>query len=422
MTEGTDRTSPTTAPRAPEVRPVHGPEVDACYDVVAKVFGMARSSPEGTEAERLVLPDERLLGAVTDRGEVVGTAGSYLFDLSMPGGELLGVAGVTNVGVLPTHRRRGILRSLMTHQLEAVAAEGLPAAILDASEAGIYGRFGYGMASRYSVWTIRCDDATFVTEAPARTVRFVDQAEAAPVLAPIYDAALRSSPGDVSRVPKWWELLLRRTERWKGGGNLYVAVVDPDPSAGEPGGYVIYSVGSGRDGDIFSISIRELVSASPDTAAALWRFCLDVDLASHVSAEVAVDDPLIWRLADPRAARTKEVRDYLFVRLLDVEKAYSARRWSAPVDLVVEVRDGLRPDVAGRYRLVGGPDSSSCVRTGDPADLELDVADLGSLLLGGFAPSNLAAAGRIRELTPGALAAADAAFRWSRAPFCRTRF
>jgi predicted acetyltransferase len=408
-----------------QVRTVVGDELATWFDVVAKAFGQARADDAHSRAERLVLPEDRATGAFAPGGGMVGATGAYGFGLVVPGGATVPAAGVTDVAVLATHRRRGVLRAMMAHQLDDAAARGEAVAVLNATEATIYGRFGYGMASRYAVWQLDPRATAFASPAPVRAVRFVPQDEAAAVVAPLYDASLGARPGQVARPPAWWDLLLGQTETWKGGGQFFVAVVDPDPDGPdgpEPGGYALYSLAEGGPGGRFRLVLRELVSASDETAAALWRFCLDVDLVTEVVAEVAVDEPLLWRLADSRAARSREVRDYLFVRVLDVEASLAARRWAAPVDLVLEVADGFRPQVAGRYRVRGDRTTSSCEHTDAPADLALDVADLGSLLLGGFAPSALAAGGRVRECRPGALARADAAFPWAPAPFCATRF
>src|SRR5690606_25085468 len=145
------------------------------------------------------------------------------------------------------------------------AARGEAMAVLNATESAIYGRFGYGMATRYAVWELDPRHATFARPAPARSVRFVPQAEAAGVLAPIYDAAFAARPGQVARPPAWWELLLGETATWKGGGAFFVAVVDPDPDAGdggEPGGYVVYALQGGGPNGWYRLAVRELVSAS----------------------------------------------------------------------------------------------------------------------------------------------------------------
>lgn len=410
------------------VRPLRPDDWDGVHAVMGAVFAHGRSADHEAPEQRLLeTPGARVIVA-DDAGTIAGTAAAYRFELTMPGGGVLPAAGVTNVGVLPTHRRRGLLRALMDHQLADVVADGLPIAVLDASEAAIYGRFGYGMASRYAVWEIDPARAAFLAPVPERRLRLIPQDEAPAVLAPLYEAARRRRPGAVSRPDPWFELLLGRVEGWKLGGRFQVVVAEPVD--GDPGGYAVYTMGPGGPGGWFVNQVREVVAATDDTAAALWRYLLDLDLVERVRAEVAVDDPLLWRFVDPRAVRTVELRDYLFARVLDPVVVLAARRYAAEVDLVVAVDDPLgriRPPRGatppGRIHVMGGPDGAEATETDRPADLRVGITELGALCLGGVAPSVLASAGRhVEACTPGALSAADRAFPWTPAPFCATRF
>jgi predicted acetyltransferase len=414
----------------PTVRPLRDDQDWAgALAVMGTVFG-AGPDTEGEAAERRLLetPGARNLVAVDPGETVVGCAGAYRFDLTLPGGTTVPAAGVTNVGVLPTHRRQGLLRALMEHQLADAVDDGLPIAVLDASEASIYGRFGYGLASRYAVWEIDPRRSAFLAPVPRRRLRLLDQVQAAPVLAPLYEAARRSRPGAVSRPDPWFELLLGRHQSWKLGGRFQVVVAEPEGD--DPGGYALYSLEPGGPTGWFVNQVREVVAATEATAAALWRYLLDVDLVELVRAEVAIDDPLLWRFEDPRAPRTVQLRDYLFARVLDPQVVLSARRYAGDVDLVVQVDDpqgriraprGGTP--VGRLHVTGGSDGASAAETGRPADLVVGITELGALCLGGVAPSTLVAAGRhVVESTPGALRAADRAFPSTPAPFCATRF
>lgn len=380
-------------------------------------------SPAVAAAEQSVLPAGQVL-VVTDgdpaTGQVVGTAGSYRFALSLPGGNAIDVAGVTNVGVLPTHRRRGILRRLMVRQHDDFAAEGLAASVLNASDARIYGRFGYGMASRYATVCLDARRAAFAHPTPKRRLRLMRSAAAGGVLPGLYDAAVAARPGTLSRSPQWWRMMLGDTEMWKGGGHHEVVVADADGD--DPGGYALYRVA--LDGDDVTVTVREVVAATAATQAVLWRYLADIDLARTITAEVAVDDALTWLLDDPRALATLAVRDFLFLRVLDTAAVLGARAWRVPVDVVIEVTDPFRPDgaAAGRFRVSGDADGSVCETTAAPADLALGVDALGSLVLGGADAAVLAAAGRITEQRRGAVAHAATAFGWSPAPYCATRF
>ena len=390
---------------------------------VDRVVFAETPTPAVAAAEQSVLPADRVL-TVTDgdaaTGQVVATAGSYRFDLTLPGGTTLPVAGVTNVGVLPTHRRRGLFRRLMVRQHDDIAAEGLAVAVLNASDARIYGRFGYGMASRYAVVRIDTHRSSFATAPPTRNLRLMRSANAGDVVPALYDAAAATRPGTLSRSAAWWAMMLGDTEMWKGGGHHEVVVAEP--GGDDPGGYAVYRVAP--DGEGVTVTVREVVAATAGTHAALWRYLLDVDLALSVHAEVPVDDAVLWWLDDPRALITQQVRDYLFVRILDTPAALSARRYQVPVELVLEVTDRFRPDggAAGRFMLRGDANGAACTPTADDPDITLGVDALGSLLLGGVDAHVLAGTGRIAAHRSEALDALAVAFAGSPAPYCSTRF
>lgn len=404
------------------IEPLDPSRWESSYEVTRLVFG-AGIDPAVADAERSILDDDRVLVA-TDAAAVgspiVASTGSYRFELTVPGGALVDCAGVTNVGVLPTHRRRGIFSRLMARQHDDLAAEGLALAVLNASEAGIYGRLGYGMASRFHSIRVR-PPAAFVHPAPPRRLELLRSAEARRLLPPLYEAARRSRPGTLSRSDAWWDMFVGPVRMWKGGGHHEVVVAHPEGD--DSGGYALYTATS-DELDRIRLSVREVVAATPDTHAALWRYLLDVDLVDVVEASVPLDDPLLWRLVDPRALGVHAERDFLFVRVLDTPAALAARCYRTDLDVVLDVADPFRPDgaAAGCFRLQGGPDGASCSPTDADADLALDVSALGSLLLGGADASTLAAAGRITELRAGRLDAVATAFAWSPLPFCATNF
>ncbi|MCC5952321.1 MAG: GNAT family N-acetyltransferase [Acidimicrobiia bacterium] len=420
------------------VRTATDADWDEVWRIDRTVFG-GSSDPAHSDAEQRVLPIERVLVAEDPHDGIVGTAGDYPFELTLPGGVAASAAGVTNVGVLPTHRRRGILRSLMDRQLDDIAARGEPLAMLNASEAPIYGRFGYGLATRYAVWRLdnRAVGAALRAGADTHRLRLVDRSVAAEPLADIYERARLRRPGTVARTDEWWTMLLGDAEMWKGGGEHTVVVSHPldagdagdggDATAGSraPDGYALYRLHHDGPNGWFRLVVRELVATNADAARALWCYLCEVDLVGAVDAEVAVDEPLYWQVPDPRRIRTRELRDFLFVRVLDAPAALAARRYARPVELVLDVEDRSRPTgaAAGRFRLGGAPDGAECQAVGDEVapDLRLDVTALGSLLLGGVRPSWLAAAGTLVELRPGALVAAEA-FCSDPEPFCVTRF
>jgi predicted acetyltransferase len=400
-------------------RPIVETEFDEWARIESAAFG-GFPDPQHVELERKLLPFDRIIGAF-DGDRVVGAAASYPFEMTVPGGAVIPVAGVTAVGVAGTDRRRGALRSMMTFQLDDVARRGEVAAILNASESSIYGRFGYGLAQQYQRVRLRSERIRFTPAPPERTLRLVPKEAAADALRPMFDAYRRTRAGEVARPDAWWGGVLGDVATWKGGGKIFV--VTAEPTSDDPGGYVIYELAERELSPFKKMVVRELVAATPDTESALWRYCVELDLVDEVEVEARpLDDPIRWRIEDPRQYRVVWQYDFGWVRLLDVEAALSARAYGTDAAIVLDVVDDLRPDVAARYRLLASAKGGECARTDDDADLALTVADLGALYLGGVQASTLARAGRIRELRSDALGVADRVFGWSLAPHCTTRY
>jgi predicted acetyltransferase len=389
----------------------------------ANGFGGTRFSEASAEREATVWEVDRTWVAEDDDGRYVATATSYSFDMTLPGGARVPAAGVAQVAVLPTHRRRGLLREVMGALLDDVAQRGEPYAILNASETGIYGRFGYGSADRVLRIELDTDHVELVGPLAPGTVRLVDSKEAVPLLADLYERWGRRRPGTVNRTDAWWALMLHEEPSWRGGGDPFVAVHhDPD---GEPDAYAVYrSIEEWSRGHPNGrIELRELEAATSEAEAAMWRFLCDIDLRTRVVAYPRPsDDPLAWRLTQPRRAWVTLATDLLWARPVDVAAALASRRYAVEDELVLSVGDATLPDQAGGYRLEGGPDGAECTRVDAAPDLRLDVSVVGSLSLGGIDAGELGAAGRIEDCTPGAVARADRFFRWRPAPFCSTAF
>lgn len=413
-----------------DYRAVTGDEF-ADYDRAESAAFGAHPHDAATALSRAVVELDRTVAAF-DGDQIVGTTAAYSFEMTVPGGGLAPVAGVSGVGVVATHRRRGILTGMMGRLLDDSIARGEVAAVLNASESSIYERFGYGRASEFVSWSIDTRDVAFLRPPPRCRLRMVRQDRAAEVLAGLYEPYRLDRPGSVSRTAAWWAAILADHRTWKGGGNLFVVVAEPDadPDAGAPGrgGYVIYRVEDTGEGVHKRLEVFELAALDDEVEAALWRYCTEVDLVRTVVTEARpVDDPLPWRLADPRRLTPVTWHDYLWVRPLDVAGLLEARRYRAPGTLVLEVVDGDRPELGGTFRLVvEGADGPARVERlvdgAGGADLRLGAPDLGSLSLGGVSPTVLARAGRIAGLTPGAVARAELLFPWDRRPFCATRF
>ena len=361
--------------------------------------------------------------------DVVGTAGVYSFPMAVPGA-VLPVAGVTMVAVLPTHRRRGILRSMMHLQLADIAARAQePIAALWAAETPLYGRYGYGRASSHAFFRFRRGEGALGPSAPTDpglTLRLAEPAEVAADLAKVYATVAARQPGFFGRDDDWWERVLDDPKEDRHGASPLRCLLAADADGVR--GYALYrAVARWEQGTVLpdsAINVWELVSADPAAGAALWRDLLSRDLVTEITADLRpVDDPLLYQLLDPRRARV-QLSDNLWVRIIDLPAALTARGYADPVDVVLEVTDELLPANAGRWRLRAaaaegvGPGVASCTRTGEPADVALDVRELGAAYLGGTRLGALGAAGLVSELRPGTLGRLSAAMTWDPAPWC----
>jgi predicted acetyltransferase len=395
-----------------EIRaPVEG-ELRAAMEAAEAAFG-SELEEHDWEREQKILPPSRSLAAF-DGDKAVGLAGAYAFDLSIPGGELP-CAGVTWVGVLPTHRRRGILRDFMRRQLADVQSWGEPLAALWASEASIYGRFGYGMAVPGIVAKSNPRRFTLKHDPPSNLrVRLTDADEAFELLPPVYDRFRAGRAGMLSRSETWWkELRLADPKEWRrGASRKFYAVAEMD---GNPEGYTTYRVKDEWEDGFPKSEVRvvELFGTSSAVELELWRFLHSIDLT--VNVHVFSLDPasaLFLNVGDPRALGQR-LADALWLRLVDLDAALKARSYKPGESLVLEVTDDLCPWNAGRYRV--GDDAG---RTEDTADLALDVADLASAYLGAFDFHRLVHAGRAQERREGAAEAATLLFRTDLPPYC----
>ncbi|WP_407553163.1 GNAT family N-acetyltransferase [Streptomyces sp. Pv4-95] len=401
-----------------DLRELRDAEWDGWFDKVDLAFGGVHEPPEGRALWRERTEVARSFGAWAD-GDWVGTAGAFSFWLTVPGGDRVAAAGVTMVTVQPTHRRRGVLRSMMRHQLADVRARGESLAVLTASEPAIYGRFGYGAATqelRLGVDTLRLAPPDLPGIDGVR-LRLVDPAQSLPDCERVYEQLVPTRPGMLARRPGWERMGVYDPESERdGAGKLQCVVAEVD---GEVRGYARYAVNPEWDhaGPCGAVRLRQIDALEPVVYAALWRYLFGIDLTSWVSVRGRpVDDPVLHLVADMRRCGI-EVRESLFVRPVEVGEALAARTYLTPVDVVLEVADPFCPWNEGRWRLSGDAKGASCARTTDAPDLALSVRELGSAYLGGFALSALAAAGRVQELRPGALQAASVAFGSDVAPW-----
>jgi len=382
-------------------------------------FGQAMSDTRWAAASDL-LERDRQIGAF-DGATLVGHAAAFTHVLTTPGGSVPS-AGVTWVGVAPTHRRRGALTALMRHQIAALADSGEPVAALWASEPGIYGRFGYGVASRKAVVTVPRPVHSAAPTTTGMTVVLSDVGDGLAGCVEVYDRVRPNRPGMVSRSAKaWFEASLDEPDSRGGASPLRCArAVDDD---GLTQGYSWFRTrpdwsSASPEG---TVTVTEMLAASPEAARALQDVVFDLDLMTSTEVwNLPLDDPLLmW--GHSRRLRPA-IDEQLWVRLVRLEEALVARRYCAPVDLVLEVRDDLIGDNAGRWRLAADETGAVVSRTAAPADVTVDVDDLAGGYLGDDHLHRAITAGRTSERTPGAAVRLARALRGDRAPWCAYMF
>lgn len=403
------------------------PADDAGWPAMAALDATAfgHTLPPGQlAAERAALDLGRSLGAY-EGDRLVGVTASYALEMSVPGGTVLPVAGVTWVSVLPTHRRRGVASRLMRAQLDRLHAAGESVAALWASEPAIYGRFGYGGATRQLQLTVPRSAQPFAAGAPtdpALRLHLAERDEGVQVGSEVERRSAAARPGVVVRDRALRELTLLDPPEARAGRSALRCVVAGDPTGARGYAYYALEVRWQGGGPAGVVHVRELQAVDVSAAAALWRYLLDLDLTSSVVApQRPLDDPLLDLLVDPRRA-APVLSDALHVRLVDVGTALGGRAYALPVDVVLDVRDDLCPWNARRWHLTGGPGGASCAPTGAPAELALGVAELGAAYLGDPVLARLARVGRVEELRPGALAGATRAFASDPLPWCPRTF
>ncbi|WP_371652726.1 MULTISPECIES: GNAT family N-acetyltransferase [unclassified Streptomyces] len=401
-----------------DVRALDPSDFDQWYGVVERVFGGVPEDPELEEFWRTVIDPARCLAAY-EGPSVVGTTQTFALPVSVPGGGFVPTGAVSAVGVAATHRRRGILTSMMRSQLDALREEGVPLAVLTASEPGIYGRYGYGLATQQM--SLEIDSSRVRVDVPEGaedvTLRYASVADAASVCEEVYGRAVGTRAGMFLRTPGWERHPLLDPPGFRDGGSPAQCVLAS--RGGEVVGYVRFHTKPVWDaaGPKGVVTLRDINADDPAVYGALWRFLCDIDLTSTVKAgNRPADDPLLHLVSDVRRCGVR-MRDGLYVRLVEVGSGLASRSYSSPVDVVFDVSDSFCGWNAGRWRLSGDSKGAVCSRTADPADVALSARELGAAFLGGVSLASLASAGRVRELREGALTEASAAFSTALAPW-----
>ncbi|CAM5618744.1 hypothetical protein SAVIM338S_05770 [Streptomyces avidinii] len=412
-----------------DIREVPEADIDRALELAYLVFH-DRPEREGRERHHELLRHCLRIGAY-DGDAIVGFMAAHDFRLSVPGADL-SCPGLTFVCVSPTHRRRGVLTALMGEMLRRAASSGSPVAALWASESAIYGRFGYGSATQGA--TIEIDSSRPLAlriDADRRPLRLVDPKDAIAVVGPYHEAARATRAGRPARTSWRW------TEEWLPEQDEEDEELSPPRiiALGEPAGpvagYVLYRTKpESSEGGAASartpglVQVYELEADTPAVAAALWECVASLDLTGKVVAwGRPADDPLLHFAADRDQVRVTAVFPALWLRLVDVAAALTARAWAAPVELVLELADARVPANAGTFRLKAGPGGAGYeAAAGQAPDLTLDVRELAACYLGGTRAVELVAAALVAEHTAGAAAALDAGLRTALLPHTADEF
>jgi len=399
-------------------RPLAENELDRFLELDEIAFTEGPASPELDAINRELLELDRTIG-VFDGPLLVGGASIFSFEMNVPGG-LVPFAGVSWVSVLATHRRRGVLSAMMRHQLHGLHESGGEAiAGLTASEAPIYGRFGYGPATKAVSLTIpRHENALRLPEGTeAVTLRLVPTADTIDVCDEVFARQVSKRPGAIVCTPAWARVHAADLSEWRGGGSrLRTVLAERD---GKVVGFTRYRTKPEYHHGVHvgCVSVSGILADDAAAYAALLRYLVNIDLTTTTALiGLPPDEPVIHLLMNPRAAEMS-VDDKLYLRLVDVDRALASRTYSAPLDLVIEVADVFCPWNDGRWRLYGDEKGAHCERTDAAPDLALGVRELGAVFLGGTTFTSLAAAGLVEERRSGALGEASRAFSAYLAPW-----
>lgn len=398
-------------------------------------FHGAAPSDELIEAQTRDMADDRVVGvwdsSAHDAGSPLATVRTWVMDLTVPGGSAIPAWAISDVTVAPTYRRRGVARALLTAELRSARAAGIPLAMLTVSEATIYSRYGFGPAAWQAHYAIDTRRTHWIGPSAAGRVQLVAPAsllEEAPLL---FERARRRSPGDVDRRTDLWQRIVGAYPAKPGDDKRDLNAVRYDDADGSIQGFAVYRFVHENDDYPGRLEVADLVAATDDAYAALWRYLIEMDLIDEVRAPLrAVNEPLSWMVADRRAVRKTDERDHLWLRILDVPATLGQRDYASPGEFVLTIEDDLG-FIDGEYLLTvhaDGRGAAHPLAEGDAdaspnaARLTLTATDLASLYLGGAKAVDLASAGRVTEQTTDAAARLDATFRSEHTPRLSTWF
>ena len=404
-----------------EYRSVNDDERTAYFNAVARGFGSDPPDDDQAAIDRFwaLMPLERSVAAF-DGNEIVGTLGDFALQLTVPGGAAIAMAGTTEVTVRPTHRRRGILREMMQRHLAMAAERGEPVAGLWASEAAIYGRFGFGLATELHEIEFDSRLVEFPPVADDLRTEMVDPADVIDVVAPFWSSVAPRWAGYVDRGEPRWRDILADPERFRGGAtkSRHVVVRRGDQVVG----YAAYRQNRRWEASVpkGTVVVQALVAADMHAHRALWHHVTHVDLFPNVEFwDAPVDDPIVWETSNPRVVK-RILTDALYVRILDVIASLTARRYERDGEIVLGINDGLGY-AAGAFALRVDGGVATVETSNATPDVEMDVRELGALYLGRNAASALRASGLIHGSDDAVLRCSQL-FQTAQAPWCPEMF
>jgi predicted acetyltransferase len=394
-----------------ELRTATEDDREAMFVSDSRAFGFVYEQQDVDDFRSIIDPARFHLA--TEQGAIVGMAGVFAFDMTLPGGAAVPTAGLTWVHVATTHRRQGILTRLMDAVHDDARARGEPLAALGASESSIYERFGYGVATLTRETRLERHRAEFRSDAPiGGSVRFLELDEARDVLPKLWDRFRRRRAGEVSLSDGWWDFSVTYWRKPEEGWTPATILVHDD-------GFLAYRKKESWDGGFSTTQLRveDNVWCTREAHATLWATVTSSDLVAVIESRLhALDDPLPMWLANPRALRSTSLTDGTWINPLDPQAVLAARRYDVADQLVLQLVDGPR------LELDAGPDGAAVRATRRRADLTLTPGALGALLMGGVRATALGRGGRIDEHTPGSLRRADLLFDAAPLPFCSIHF
>jgi predicted acetyltransferase len=403
-----------------DIRPIAEDEFEPFVRALEAAFS-SHPEPDVVEMERMIAVLDRYLAAF-DGPRIVGGNCSQPMTLVVPGGGRVPMSGINAVGVLPTHTRRGVSTALMRRQLDECRDRAEPLAGLYASEGAIYGRFGFGLATRDASYEIDAGDAAFVRGyEPTGVIRLVDATEAAGAFRDVLRLGPSHRVGAVGDVDRFLPWRLRDIELDEKDAPFWIVHENDDGDVDAAAAYrAKHDWPDSRPRA--RVTVHAFDAASAQGRADVWRYLLDVDLVGTVVASNRpVDESLFRLLREPRSARMR-VGDAMWLRIVDVATAFDNRAFGGDGRVTIAVRDRFCPwnEATWAFDVDGG--RAHVHHTDARAELMCQVNDLGSIYLGDATFRNMEDALQVRELERGAVERADALFGSWPAPWCWLSF